>query len=105
VADEIAEEGGPPPQVDFPGFDPEERIFVEAIIQFHAIADQLRLAERGEIDGDTALERIGDLREILRDVRQRWREADPVQRTEARMRRLRDLEQAETRMIEATDAY
>lgn len=93
------------PQVDFSGFDSIEQSLEAALIQFSSIADQLDRVRLGEINADTALQRIEMLRESLRAIRQVWHETEHDQRLEARTRRRADIERAGTQLTEAMVAY
>lgn len=91
--------------VIFPGFDPQENLLLQAMIHFSAMADQLDLAATGEIDAETANERIEAARSALRDLRATWREADERDRIDARASQRADLDRFAARLDRAIKEY
>lgn len=103
-----AQHGSIPPgqdEVIFPGFNPEEELLVQAMMQVSAMADNLNLAAAGEIGAETAGERIDAARAALMETRRRWRNADAEQRIRARDRQMAELERFAARLGEAISAY
>lgn len=92
-------------EVIFPGFNPEEELLVQAMMQVSAIADNLDLAAVGEIGAETAGERIDAARAALIETRRQWRNADAEQRIRARDRQVAELERFGSRLDEAIAAY
>jgi hypothetical protein len=95
----------PAPAVDFPGFDRGEEFLVEAAAEVAGIVDQLRLAHAGEIDADTAYERIELARGALSDIRAQWRQVPEERRRGARARRAEALARIGARLDEALGEY
>lgn len=91
--------------VIFPGFNPEEELLVQAMMHVSAMADNLDLASAGEIDAETAGERIYAARAALIETRSRWRNVDAEQRIRARARQVAELERFASRLDEAIVAY
>lgn len=91
--------------VIFPGFNPEEELLVQAMIHVSYMADQLDLASEGEIDAETAGERIYAARAALIETRSRWRNVDVEQRVRARARQVAELERFAARLHGAIAAY
>lgn len=91
--------------VIFPGFNPEEELLVQAMMHVSAMADNLDLASAGEIDAETAGERIYAARGALIETRSRWRNVDAEQRIRARANQMAELERFASRLDEAIVAY
>lgn len=77
----------------------------EAAGGFHALAEQLELADRREAGTYEILERMTQLREHLRDVRRLWRETEYETRVAAREARIADFEAANEHLSAAISAY